>query len=127
MHDAKFRPSQVRLWRTTKEAADFSPLQDTVGQIEQECAVASIVRLCQLNGDRWQHVTTEQLAQWLNSDDVIAEGSLWRTVVFNPFCTWNYSALVGTGLAEFNAEQGTMSLTEKALTLLERCGRVEDE
>lgn len=55
-----FKPSQVLL--------TAQPLTATMGKSEIEYAAALIVRVCQVNGDRWQPITTEMLVATVHSD-----------------------------------------------------------
>ena len=106
-----FNPSEVALYGAT-------PLTAAFGRSELEHAAAMIVRTCQVLGDKWQAVTSDDV-NIVFKDDIDNGRSPFCLWMRNPFFKPDFYDLVERGYAHVeNVQTRAVGLTEAGIERL---------
>ncbi len=104
-----FKPSQVFLTPV--------PLCGTMGHAEREFAAALIIRACQVNGDTWHAVTTQEIGRMIEAIQKDRAADPWLfDFLTNPFIKFDVYELVEHAYARWTGEPGKspVELTDRA-------------
>lgn len=108
-----FRPSDVVI-------VGALPFTGTLNHVEREVAAALIVRVCQVEGDRWQSVALAQIVATFEAD-IAAQREPWATMNRNPFLPPpGFDELVAHGFAGWTGDRERIELTAAALDAIAR-------